>query len=208
MFRFKYLFLTVAAIALPACGAEAGSPSDTTAVQTSEKTQSVSSAPKWNVIEDSSHLKFSAKQEGEAFTGDFTVFKADINFDPENLGASSVTVTVPLKQVDAGTGDRNSTLPGAAWFSTKKFPEAVYTSSDISQSSDGEYVAKGTLMLKGKDQPLELPFSLIIESGRAVMTSTVILDRTNWSVGEDPWNTDEWVSKNVTLDILITATKS
>jgi len=132
---------------LPACGAEAGSPSDTTAVQTSEKTQSVSS-----------------------FTGDFTVFKADINFDPENLGASSVTVTVPLKQVDAGTGD--------------------------------------SLMLKGKDQPLELPFSLIIESGRAVMTSNVILDRTNWSVGEDPWNTDEWVSKNVTLDILITATKS
>lgn len=206
MARFKFLYLTVAAVAFSACGAQADVPME----REIQKTVSTQTAPvsAWTILSDSSHLKFTAKQEGVEFTGEFPVFEADIKFDPDNLEGSSVNVTVPLKQVDAGTGDRNSTLPGQAWFATKKFPEAVYTSNEISKTEEGLYIAKGVLKLKGTEKPLDLPFKLKIEGQTAEMKSQLSLDRTSWNVGEDPWNTDEWVSKVVTLDISVTAEKT
>ena len=167
-------------------------------------TAPVAAAANWDIQAESSHIRFTAKQEGSPFSGEFQAFSGVINFDPAAPQNGSVKITVPLKSVDAGTSDRNSTLPGKVWFSTKAFPEAVYTSSDISKDGDG-YIAKGELTLKGLSVPLDLPFNLEINGDTAVMTSAVDMDRTQWNVGAAPWDTDEWVSKAVTLDIQVTA---
>ncbi len=199
MSRFKIFSTSFAVLALMACGQ--ASSVDVASAQ--NDTQSATDMS-WTVVQDESHLKFTAKQEGKPFTGEFGSFDADIKFDPDNLEASTVSVTIPLAQVDAGTRDRNSTLPDNVWFSTKKFPEAVFESSDISSVGGNDYLAKGTLTLKGISKDLDLPFSLDI-TDQAVMTSNVTLDRTLWNVGEDPWNTDEWVSQAVELDIKVVA---
>lgn len=199
MSRFKHFSTSIAVIALIACGQAVSL--DVASAQ--DETQSVTGV-NWTVVQDESHLKFTAKQEGKPFTGEFKTFDADIKFDLDNLDASMVTVTIPLVQVDAGTRDRNSTLPDKVWFSTKKFPEAVFESNDITSVGGNDYLAKGTLTLKGLSKNLDLPFSLDI-TDQAVMTSNITLDRTVWNVGEDPWNTDEWVSLAVELDIKVVA---
>ncbi len=165
------------------------------------------SAGNWDIQPDGSHIQFSAKQEGQSFTGEFQAFSGVIDFDPADPGAGAVKITIPLKSVDAGSNDRNSTLPEKVWFSTKAFPEAIYTSSDISVQGDA-FLAEGELTLKGVTVPLDLPFSLNINGDEAVMTSTVEMDRTKWNVGASPWDTDEWVSRTVKLDLKVTATKS
>lgn len=203
MTRSTVFFLSAFTLGLLACG-QNGAVSTASAQDVTEA-QAVASNI-WTVISDKSHIKFTAKQEGKPFTGEFTVFSADINFDSENLASSSVTVTIPIKQAEAGNNDRNATLLGKAWFSAKKFPEAVFQSSNITLIEEGSYLAKGELSLKGVSKPLDLPFTLSI-SDEAVMTSQITLDRTTWNVGEDPWNTDEWVSKEVVLDIQVTATR-
>jgi hypothetical protein len=63
------------------------------------------------------------------------------------------------------------------------------------------------LTLKGISVPLDLPFDLEVTGDIAVMTSTVEMDRTKWSVGAAPWDTDEWVSRSVKLDLKVTAQK-
>lgn len=167
----------------------------------------VSQAAKvWAVDSDASHLKFSALQEGERFDGEFKTFTANIKFSPDNLEDSSLSVTVPISGADAGSADRNSTLPGKVWFSVKKFPDAVYTANDFVKIQDGQYEAQGALTMKGVSKPLTLPFSLQINGNTALMTSKLNMNRNNWNIGETPWNTDEWVSTEVTLDIQITAT--
>lgn len=160
----------------------------------------------WLIVPSESHIKFSAKQEGEPFTGSFERFSGYIQFLPEQLDASSVRIEIPIESISAGTKDRDNTLPGKVWFSTKAFPKAVFEASDFSRISGNDYVATGTLTMKGKTLPLELPFNLDINNGRAVMTATPMLDRTKWDVGADPWNTDEWVSTGVALDIRVVAT--
>jgi len=160
--------------------------------------------PNWEIIADASHIRFTAKQEGEDFTGQFGEFSGSIQFDPDAPEAGSVKIEIPLASIDAGSKDRNSTLPGKVWFSTKKFPMAVFTTDDISR--DGEsFLAKGELTLKGKSVPIELPFNLELDGDQAIMTSDFVMDRTLWNVGADPWDTDEWVSKKVVLDLKVTA---
>jgi polyisoprenoid-binding protein YceI len=160
----------------------------------------------WDIQAESSHIQFSALQEGKAFTGEFGEFSGIINFDPDSPQTGSVRITVPLKSVDAGSNDRNSTLPEKVWFSLKAHPTAIYTSSDIAANGDG-FIAKGELTLKGISVPLDLPFDLEVTGDIAVMTSTVEMDRTKWSVGAAPWDTDEWVSRSVKLDLKVTAQK-
>jgi len=195
------------ALGMSACS-EARTANESPANQVSAATPIAASiaAANWDIQADSSHIRFSAKQEGGPFSGEFQVFSGIINFDPAAPQNGSVKITVPLKSVDAGSNDRNSTLPGKVWFSAKAFPEAVYTSTDISQDGDG-YIAKGELTLKGLSVPLDIPFNLDINGDTAVMTGAVEMDRTQWNVGAAPWDTDEWVSKSVSLDLQVTAKK-
>jgi len=157
---------------------------------------STSSAPVWTIQPEGSHIRFSAKQEGETFTGEFTEFSGTILFDIDALETSAVDISIPLKSVEAGSQDRNSTLPGKVWFSVKKFKQ------------DAGFLAKGELILKGKSVPLDLPFDVTIDAGRAVMTGQVVMDRTLWNVGAAPWDTDEWVSREVSLDLQVTADRA
>jgi len=53
--------------------------------------------------------------------------------------------------------------------------------------------------------PIDLPFNLALDEQKAVMTSTYEMDRTKWNVGAAPWDTDEWVSRSVMLNIQVTA---
>lgn len=161
----------------------------------------------WDIQAEGSHIRFSAEQEGETFTGEFTEFSGTINFDPKAPETGSVDISIPLNSVDAGSQDRNSTLPGKVWFSVKKFPSARFTSAEISKQDTG-FLAKGELTLKGKSLPIDLPFELQIVGDSAVMTGQAVLDRTLWNVGAAPWDTDEWVSRSVKLDIKVSAARA
>ncbi len=177
------------------------------AAQNSEQSEDIV-VNHWAVDMANSHLKFSALQEGEPFDGAFESFSADIQFHPNNLAGSSVKVTVPISAINAGNTDRNSTVPGKVWFSVKKFPNAVYTASSFKSTGDNSYEAVGELMMKGVSVPLTLPFTLEIDGDKAVMRAKLEINRNDWNIGEKPWNTDEWVSTSVGLDIQITAAQS
>lgn len=198
--------ITGLAVSLSACSNASSADATATASASATTAPAQDTVGNWDILPEASHIRFSAKQEGALFTGEFQTFSGVINFDPAAPEKGSVEITIPLKSVDAGSNDRNSTLPGKIWFSAKAFPNAVYTSSDISAEGDA-YVSRGELTLKGVSIPFRLPFNLDVQEGRAVMTSTVEMDRTDWNVGAAPWDTDEWVSRVVTLDIKVTAQK-
>ena len=160
------------------------------------------------MIKDRSHLKFSALQTGNEFTGEFGAFDAEIMFHPEQLDQASVRVTVDMGSFDAFDKDRNEALPSKEWFHLKEFPKAVFLADDFTQNSDGSYVTNGSLKLKDISRELALPFTLEITDGEAVMKSTLTLNRADWNVGTGIWATDDWVSLGVSLDIEITATST
>ncbi len=214
MMRLRFLCLCVATIALTACGRASSEANATEAVpqdtvetmtpQTAPETMTPASVRIWTVIEDKSFIKFKAKQEGVPFSGEFMAFNTEINFDAENLSASSVKVEIPLAKTEAGSKDRNATLPEKVWFSIKKYPLATFEADAFEKMEGDQFVAKGTLTIKGVSKPFSLPFSLKIDD-TAVMKSSVKLNRTDWNIGESPWDTDEWISRDIELTIQVTA---
>lgn len=164
-------------------------------------------ASDWSLVPDDSHIKFSAAQSGEGFTGTFTDFTADITFDPDDLENARVVAEIDMRNFDTGSQDRNSSLPGKDWFYVKKFMTATFSSEDFMQKDDGTYEASGTLELRGVTQAVILPFTLSIAGDRAVMEGQVSLNRSDFGVGQGAWASGEWVSLNVDIDVKVTATR-
>jgi len=204
MLSLRYLSLLLGGILLVSCGQSAE-----TLVQSPPS--AAEQETNWTVNPDESFIRFTAQQQGKEFEGEFTEFNASILFNPDNLEDSEVTVTIPVKAVDAGDKDRNDTLPSKTWFSAKEFPVATFRSDQIAEVGQGSYIANGSLSMKGMTHDIELPFTLspaeIAIGETTVMTGVIGLDRTQWKIGEDPWNTGEWVSKGIKLNIQITATR-
>lgn len=209
MRKFVTLSLSMAAFAAASCSQAQDAPTVTTTIPA--VAQPVSAVigeafdGAWEKIDAESHLKFTAKQQGDEFTGQFETFETDIVFDPANLEAASIKAVIDITSVAAGSKDRDGALPGKDWFFVKKFPNAVFESTEFSKTGDDSYEAAGTLSIKGVSQPLTLPFTLTITDGIADMSGQVTIDRTQWKVGSGAWSTDEWVSTAVVLDIKIKA---
>jgi len=192
-------------LAISACSQASEAPKKLTAEPISNTATNLESIGEWHVVKADSHIKFTASQQGNAFTGEFDNFGAIINFKEATIEEASVTATIDLGSVSAGDKDRDGALPGKEWFNVKAFPKAVFQSDDFVKTGDNTYEARGTLSMKGKPQPLTLPFTLDITGTKAEMQGSVTLDRTLWEVGTGAWSTDEWASTEVVVDVKISA---
>jgi len=195
--------IMTAAIAFAACS-QAAEPTTKLAAEPAAKA-SMERIGNWLVVKADSHVNFTASLQGKEFTGGFETYDTMIDFKEDAVDEASVTATIYLSSVFAGDKERDAALPGKEWFDVKKFPKAVFQSDDFVKTSDGQYEARGTLSMKGKSQPLTLPFTLDIDGARAEMEGKVTIDRTIWEVGTGNWSTDEWASTDVVVDVKIVA---
>jgi polyisoprenoid-binding protein YceI len=201
--------LTAAFLAVSACSQAAPNTSEPAPTPPAKATEAAPAKMErignWLVVKSESHVNFTASLQGKDFTGGFDTFDAVINFKEDAVEDASVTATIHLASVSAGDKERDAALPGKEWFNIKSFPKAVFQSDNFVKTGDGQYEARGTLSMKGKSQPLTLPFTLDIDGSRAEMDGKVTLDRTLWDVGTGNWSTDEWASTKVLVDVKIVA---
>lgn len=159
----------------------------------------------WTVDKAASRIRFKSAFGGMAFEGGFDRWDARINFDPKNLAASRVVVSVDLGSARTGDADRDQTLPTAEWFNTAKFPRATFSTQAIRDLGGGKYQAVGTLALKGVSRPLVLPFKLAIAGGRARMDGTVVLRRSDFGIGQGQFGGADAVPLEVPVAITVSA---
>ena len=98
-------------------------------------------AASWKVDPEKSKLGFSGIQTQVPFQGSFGRYSAAINFDPEHLDTSHISVTVDLASAATGDSQRDSALPGKEWFHTAEFPNATFESSAIRALGGNAYEA-------------------------------------------------------------------
>jgi polyisoprenoid-binding protein YceI len=192
-------FVTISALGLLliACGGNEGPPADAIA-------DTPDIVPNYRIIPDGSQIVVSAEQQGEFFTGRFAEFDAVIKFDADDLAGSQVMVRIPLSGLDLGSADRNDAIPSKTWFNMGRHPIATFESDQITQTATG-YQAQGSLTMKGLRRPVTLPFTLEDRVGQTVMRGQVDIDRTVWNLGESPWDTEEYVSHTVSIDVTVVA---
>jgi polyisoprenoid-binding protein YceI len=149
-----------------------------------------------------STLEYLFVQAGAQNKGKFTKFPVTLDFAPENLAASKLDVVVQIASLDTGDKERDDTLKGADMFSVDKFPQAHFTSTQITKTANG-YDAVGKLTLRGVTRDFHVPFQFKIsdEQGQAVgyLLGKTTVKRLDFGVGQGDWKSTEWVGNEVSV---------
>lgn len=160
--------------------------------------------PAWSV-DPASKLTFQGAMNGQAFTGTFKRWSAQIAFDPKALAASKAVVTISVASAATGDADRDQAIPTGDWFAADKFAQATFVSRDFRDLGGGRYAADGDLTVRGVKKPVTLPFTLAISGDTARMNGAIVLNRTAFGVGQGQWQTGEVVDTKVTVNVSLTA---
>ncbi len=153
----------------------------------------------WTVTDGT--LALSVTLFGNAVSGRFTDWTADISFDPAT-GTGTTDVTINITSLSLGSVTTQALGPD--FFDTTNHPTARFTATIAPQG--GHFAATGTLTLKGKEHPLTLPFTLDIAEGTATMQGEATLNRLDFGIGETL--PDETTLKfPVAINISVTATR-
>ena len=158
----------------------------------------------WSVQKGAT-LGFAAAWSGASIEGRFQRWTADIQFSPEALDRSKVTVGVDLASAETGDAQRDASLTGEDFLDTADHPKAVFTATKFRKTGEGKYVADGSLDLRGVKKPLSLPFSLKIDGDTATASGVTTLDRTTFGVGQGEWASTDEIAAQVKVSFKLTA---
>lgn len=162
-------------------------------------------AQDWQIDPEQSSLKFEAMQSGNAVVGTFETWDAAITFDPADLAASNIQVTVDMASARTGNATIDQTLLNADWFDTSNFTTATFRSSQVNDLGEGKFEAVGTLTVKDQEHPLTLPFTLQLDGESATVTGTTDVMRTDYGLGAS--QPEKAVAGKVAIEVALKAQK-
>jgi polyisoprenoid-binding protein YceI len=156
------------------------------------------SADPWRMSDDSS-FTFETEFEGTPLPGNFGEFAVLLEFDPQHPADGHLRVTVDLTGIDMGDPDMNDAIAAPEWFDFVGFPQAIYDSTDISQTPSGSFVARGELNLKGVRRNVEVPVIWSDAEDTASMRGAFTVRRGDFSIGSGEWAIGEQIGNEVDL---------
>ncbi len=153
----------------------------------------------WRVDMEKSRLTFTATANGQPVKGRFQAFEAKILFDPEAPEAADIKVTIDVAGITTGQSQIDAALKSPDWFDVATFPKARFEAKS-GKVLDGErYQLTGTLTIRDKTKPITLPFTLKVEGKRAHVQGEVIINRTDYGVGQGAQASEAAVKHAVTI---------
>ena len=155
-------------------------------------------ATEWQLVEDSSNVRFIGSQEGTSFRGRFEAFTADITFDPAEPAAGKIIGVVQMDTAKSGDAERDATLMEADWFNPQEFPQSRYESERIEALDDGTFAAHGNITIIGVTQPVTMIFEFKVDGSTANFSGNFDLKRLDFGMG---WDTTNWIADEVAVQV-------
>ncbi len=155
-------------------------------------------ASEWQLVQDSSNVRFIGVQEGSAFRGRFRNFSAMIDFDPENPTAGTIVGVVTMDSAKSGDAERDATLMEKDWFDPQNHPESRFESERVEQLDDGTFAAHGQLTMIGVSQPVTMSFEFEVENSTAHFSGSFEIQRLDFGMG---WDSTNWIDDEVAIQV-------
>lgn len=118
-------------------------------------------AEPWNIDEAHTEINFSVNHFFTPVSGTFQDFEVELNYNPQNVSASSVQVRIPVASVNTGNARRDEHLRSEDFFEADRYPHITFRSTSVRRVNDTELVATGPLTIKGVSQVVDLPITLL-----------------------------------------------
>ena len=154
-----------------------------------------------NVLAQWSHFGFSKP------FANFGQVEGAVVYDPDNVGNSSVQVTLPLSGLEAFSPKFNEHLRSADFFDAARFPNATFKSTRVEAAGEGKLKVTGELTIKDVTRPVVLDATLN-KAGVHPMTkaptigfdATTTISRTEFGVGAYAPNVGDAVTLRITTE--------
>jgi len=149
-----------------------------------------------------STLEYQFVQAGAQNKGKFSKYSVALDLSPDNLAASKLDVVIETTSLDTGDKERDESLKGADLLAVAKFPQARFTSSQITKTANG-YDAAGKLTIRGVSRDFHVPFSFRTadEQGKPAgyLLGKAPLKRLDFGVGQGDWKSTDEVGNDVSV---------
>ena len=198
----------ISAASTPEAAPETPSAPPATSATNSATAAPIAAPATWSVAQAQSAITFSGVHAGVPFEGRFSRWRAEIVFDPANLGASHARVTVETSSASDGVSLHDQSLPQAEWFDVAHHPTAMFETTNFRALPNDRYEARGTLTIKGKALPIALPFTLTISGNRATVDGRVSVRRADADLGMQSDPEAEYVSAAIRIGVHVEATRA
>jgi polyisoprenoid-binding protein YceI len=153
----------------------------------------------WRMIPAESRLEFVATFEKAAAPGAFREFDTRLRLIPDRPAESRLDVTIATRSADMSSADVNKAITGAEWFDVARFPQAEFHATEVRRADAGGYVARGTLRLKGAQQPVDVPFTFIQSGDTAQMDGEFTVKRAAFGIGTGEWAATSVIGADVKI---------
>lgn len=115
-------------------------------------------------------INFSVKHLGfSVLTGRFNTFSGEFSYDPANLAASTVTVSIDTNSVDTNHAERDKHLRTPEFLNVEKNPKAAFVSKKVVVGSD------------------KTSFDLVGDFTLNGVTKSITIAAKKVGEGKDPW---------------------
>ena len=206
--RLKSLTLILSSLLLVACSNPAADKSRAVTGEASSATpQSSASAEKYVINPQNSKIEFLASQVTGSHQGEFQDFSGVIDYagQPEK---SRVNLTINTASVKADADKLTEHLKTADFFDVAKFPQAIFTSTEIKSGGDkgASHTITGNFQLHGITKSISFPATISVTPEAINVESTFSINRRDFGINY-AGPTDNLIRDDVVMSLHIKAGK-
>ena len=165
-----------------------------------------SNVKKWNTNAATAKITFKVEGLFGTVNGSLSGLKSTIEFDGNDLAASSIQASVDPKTISTGISMRNNDLQKEKYLNSDKYPLISFKSNKIQKSGTG-YKVVGELTIKEVTRQVEIPFSFSDKGNEGVFKGNFVIQRESFGVGAPGGSIGNNVTVNLTVPVTKTATK-
>lgn len=166
-------------------------------------------ATSWEIDPAHSAVNFEVIHFFTPVNGTFDKFSGDINFDPDNPGASSANFKVDVSSINTRNDKRDGHLMSPDFFHAEKWPYMTFESTKITKKGDNEFTVTGNLTIRDVTKEISFPLTVLgvrdhpMKEGKKLMGVKLEteIDRTDYNVGVDDWAATTVVGDDVEISI-------
>jgi polyisoprenoid-binding protein YceI len=133
-----------------------------------------------------------------------------ITYDPANVGASKVEVTIPLSGLNSHVPDFDAHLRSGDFFDAEKFPTITFKSTSVKAAGKGKLKVTGDLTIKGITKPVVLDVTInkagvqpMAKREAAGFNATATVKRTDFGLGLYAPNVSDQVKLSITTEAIV-----
>ena len=119
-------------------------------------------AAPWTLDKSHAHITFTVNHLGFSTTnGAFREFDMEIDFDPENIGATSVVATINAASIDTFFGKRDEHIRSPDFLNVESHPTITFATTTVTQTGDNTADVMGDLTILGNTLPVTFQAELV-----------------------------------------------